>query len=325
MSGEPWTSEFPLVWQQLTRDLATGTSGNKSSHIHNPAIRYFQKVMAHTIFGRGESTRNVNSKELFFIDSVFQARRIHTTAFMLANMQATAKAAKGAIVIGGLITSLALALGLESELANLVPLEDGTPLNLHSCLHQNFVQVKGQTQFYLMIRNELVRSIVLPNKERIDVRNENKWLFDLEALEAPPPAHPAAAYRADDAHEGGDTDDEYDRQERLSPAHSYPHLTPSHDRHIPPHTQVPDYPPPPPPYMHAGFPAGTSYTSQSSVEYELNALRHENADLRAAQQERNDREVEQDHQIRVNSHMIRQMFTWMTRHGMPPADSDDDV
>ena len=81
----------------------------------------------------------------------------------------------------------------------------------------------------------------------------------------------------------------------------------------------------PPPSLHSDFDfsAGTS-TSESRIVYELNALRHEVADLRAAQQERNDRDAEQDHLMHVNSNMIRQMFTWMTQQGMPPASPDDD-
>lgn len=70
--------------------------------------------------------------------------------------------------------------------------------------------------------------------------------------------------------------------------------------------------------MHSGFPAGTSYTFQSGVEYALNALRQEVAALTV-------REVEQVKQMHVNSHMIQQMFTWMTQHGMPLADSNHDV
>jgi len=48
--------------------------------------------------------------------------------------------------------------------------------------------------------------------------------------------------------------------------------------------------------------------------YELNALRQEVADLRAAQQERNDRDAERDHLMRVNSHMIHQMFEGEKNH-----------
>ncbi|MCI22708.1 hypothetical protein A2U01_0043884, partial [Trifolium medium] len=140
--------------------------GKKSSRIHNPTIRYFQKVLAQSVFVRGDSSGNVNSKELFFIDCVFQSRPIHTAAFMLANMQTIAEAKKGAIVIGGLITSLAPAL----------------------------VKLISGNEYYLMIRSQIVRSILLPNRARIDVRDAGNWLFDLEAPEAP------AAYGAEDAH-----------------------------------------------------------------------------------------------------------------------------
>lgn len=81
--------------------------------------------------------------------------------------------------------------------------------------------------------------------------------------------------------------------------------------------------PPPSPHFNSDYFAGPS-TSQSGIEYELNALRDEVADLRAAQQERNDREAEWDHLMRVNSHMIRQMYTWMTQQGMPPNSPEDD-
>jgi hypothetical protein len=179
-------------------------------------------------------------------------------------------------------------------------------VNLSSCLNQKLVQMPGQNEYILYIQGEMVNHIVLPNPSVTDVRNEENWLYPFDTV---------------DDEQGEDTDTEMDRQTRLSPPH--PHMSHTSTSHAPP--PHPHYDSPPPPYMHAGFPAGTSYTSLSSVEYELNALRHEVADLRAAQQERNDREAERDHQMRVDSHMIRQMFTWMTRHGMPPADSDDDI
>lgn len=51
-------------------------------------------------------------KELFFIDCVFKPSQVHTTEFMLADMQTVAKATRGSFVIGGLITSISHALGL---------------------------------------------------------------------------------------------------------------------------------------------------------------------------------------------------------------------
>lgn len=106
----PNTLEFGPFWQRLTSELAISLEGRISSHIHNPTIRYFQKVLAHTNFGRGNNNGNVNSKELYFIDVVFHRWRIHTVAFMLAKMQEIEKARISGIMIGGLITTIALGL-----------------------------------------------------------------------------------------------------------------------------------------------------------------------------------------------------------------------
>jgi len=157
-----------------------------------------------------------------------------------------------------------------------------------------------------MIRNEVESRIKLPNPTITDVRDEENWIY------------------VNPDEEGEDTDAEIECQTRLSPPH--PHAPPPHVSGAPPaqvsHTHTHCDPPPSLP-RDFDFSVGTS-TFESQMVYELNALRHEVADLRATQQERNDRDAERDHLMRVNSHMIRQMFTWMTRQGMPPASSDDD-
>ncbi len=172
-------------------------------------------------------------------------------------------------------------------------------IDLSSCLSQKLVKREGEL-FCLMIRNEVKSRIKLPNPSITDVRDEENWFY------------------VDPDQEGEDTDAEIERQTRLSPPR--PHAPPPSVSGTPAHTHSDPSPSRPRGF---DFSAGTS-TSESQMVYELNALRHEVADLRAAQEERNDRDAERDHHMRVNSHMIRQMFTWMTRQGMPPADSDDD-
>lgn len=45
--------------------------GNLATQIHNLSIRYFHQIMAITIFDQ-ENTNKTNSKELFFIRSIFE-------------------------------------------------------------------------------------------------------------------------------------------------------------------------------------------------------------------------------------------------------------
>jgi len=298
-SQGPWTTEFGLFWKKLTGTLATSTDGNKSSRIHNPAIRYFHRVLAHTIFGRGESTGVVNLRELFIIHCVFAHKQVNSAAFMLAHMFRMATSGSGHIAFGGLITSIAYALGFREHILQLAPMQGNMLIDLSSCLSQKLVKREGEL-FCLMIRNEVRSRIKLPNPSITDVRDEENWFY------------------VDPDQEGEDTDAEIERQTRLSPPR--PHAPPPSVSGTPAHTHSDPSPSRPRGF---DFSAGTS-TSESQMVYELNALRHEVADLRAAQEERNDRDAERDHLMRVNSHMIRQMFTWMTRQGMPPADSDDD-
>ena len=262
-SQGPWTTKYGQLWKKLTGALATSADGNKSSRIHNPAIPYFHRVLAHTIFGRRDSTGVVNLTELYIIHCVFAHKQVNSAAFMLAHMFKMATSGNGPIAFGGLITSIAYALGFRERILQLAPVQGNVLIDLSSCLSQKLVK-------------------------------------------------------------GEDTDTEIERQTRLSPPH--PHAPPPHVSGAPPaqvsHTHTHSDPPPSLP-RDFDFSAGSS-TSESQMLYELNALRYEVADLRAAQQERNDREAERDHLMRVNSHMIRQMFTWMTRQGMPPASSDDD-
>ena len=111
-NDRPWTQNFGYFWKRLTGKYATKMAGKKSSHIHNPGIRYFYRILAHTVFGRGESTSTVNMRELYIINCLFEPREVHTAAFMLAHMDMIANAPSGGIAFGGLITSLAYALGL---------------------------------------------------------------------------------------------------------------------------------------------------------------------------------------------------------------------
>ncbi|KAI5431264.1 hypothetical protein KIW84_035438 [Lathyrus oleraceus] len=133
---------------------------------------------------------------------------------MPTKMQEIATKITSAIAIGGLITSLALALGLENKVATMEPIRASRPLDINSCLEQKFIKVKGQNEYFLMTNNQEVRSTIFPNPNHINVRDEANWLFPVETPMATV-AYPTPYMRANNAPEGADTDEEYHFMARL--------------------------------------------------------------------------------------------------------------
>lgn len=91
---------------------------------------------------------SVNTKELFFIHCVFHPHKVHTLAFMLANMERVAHVKKRGIFIGGLITFIVFALGLGTEITQLHPLEGSISLDLNSCLAQKLVKLRRRNNIF---------------------------------------------------------------------------------------------------------------------------------------------------------------------------------
>ncbi|MCI08018.1 hypothetical protein A2U01_0029089, partial [Trifolium medium] len=179
----PIETEVGPFWEQLTGHT---TNTYVASMIHNPAIRYFRQILACTIFAR-ENSNKVNAKEFFYMQAVFAPTRINSVPFMLSHMQAICTAKKGAISFGGLITSIARALELDNELANLEPLEPRF-LNLLTVKNMHFVKARKQEGgFLLMVQKNAIEGVVLPCPDRTDVQNRANWLYDLNANPAADP------------------------------------------------------------------------------------------------------------------------------------------
>lgn len=110
--------EFGNFLELLMGHITDFFEGNLATQIHNPTIYYFLQILAITIFFR-ENTNKINDKELLFILSIFKPTRVNSDLFTIAHVQAVGTSKKG--YIGGLITSIAHALDLDTELATLEP------------------------------------------------------------------------------------------------------------------------------------------------------------------------------------------------------------
>lgn len=117
-----WESNALEFWNQPIGKTTTDWEGLKATTIRNPSIRYLHRILASTIFGR-ENTGNVNYIDFFLIYRALSETKVNPTSFLLAHLQFTSVKIEGPICVGRMITSIALALNIGTELDTLEPLE----------------------------------------------------------------------------------------------------------------------------------------------------------------------------------------------------------
>ena len=146
--------------------------------------------------------------------------KINPVPFMIAHMSFILKKG-GLISFGGLVTSIARALGLDTELATLEPLPPCI-INLNFLKAMRLCKVGKEGGFHLMINGTALPSVI-PCTPYTNVRFKHNWTYDLSALAFTGPLPPNFPLE-----EGNNTDDEYDLHEQ-SPVHNVPptHTTPS--------------------------------------------------------------------------------------------------
>ena len=101
----------------------------KASQIKHPALRYIQRVLAHTLFGQGETQCNFYKPELFYLYCMLRRNAgemqfmPHIGDHLAKHFQHVASSTKanGVISCGGIITKLASALRLNLNEVQLVP------------------------------------------------------------------------------------------------------------------------------------------------------------------------------------------------------------
>ncbi|KAJ1406078.1 hypothetical protein SESBI_25333 [Sesbania bispinosa] len=100
-------------WYALIGSSFYTPSAAKASRIHNPCFKYIHRVMAHSMFGRGESLGNVKQTELFLLWAMVNALLVDTGSHLARQFSKMGKAVTGDIVIGGFITPIAQAFNID--------------------------------------------------------------------------------------------------------------------------------------------------------------------------------------------------------------------
>ncbi|KAJ9131079.1 hypothetical protein P3X46_033784, partial [Hevea brasiliensis] len=87
------------------------SSKSKSTGIASSALRYMHQFAAHTIMGCGDSLGVVNTSELFFLWCMVIGQRCSTGFFLCNHLRRLCHQPTEHIVLGGLVTTIALHFG----------------------------------------------------------------------------------------------------------------------------------------------------------------------------------------------------------------------
>lgn len=106
----------------------------------------------------------------------------NATLFLLANIQVACRKGNTVFCFGGIITSIALGLNLGDRLANL-PALLAEFLNIDYCRSSRLIKARDDGKYHHVVQNKIVRSIIMPNRNRTDPQNMANLIFDLNAPE----------------------------------------------------------------------------------------------------------------------------------------------
>ncbi|XP_012568789.1 uncharacterized protein [Cicer arietinum] len=147
--------------------------------------------MANTLFGRRESEGVARQSELFFLWAITNQFAVNSGSFLARQFDKVAKASKGDIVIGGLITPIAISLGYTNDIFKLSQVQGHTRIDLDSCIAMKLI-TKLHDTYHLLLHDG--SAIALPNPARTTIQNRDNWLLsgdnsgdDQPLLQLPPP------------------------------------------------------------------------------------------------------------------------------------------
>ena len=148
-----------------------------SETIHNPTLRYFHKILAHTLFGKAENITTVSRVEIFIMFCTLKNLPINGATFILANFHRLARAVQEPILIGGLVTMIVNATGLRQQLLDLVPQGRFQPMDINFSFNRGIIGNLCRGSFDLLINNHSMPLFTLLDS-RTSICDRNNWLYD---------------------------------------------------------------------------------------------------------------------------------------------------
>ena len=157
----PWgneTNETCATFKQLICDQVDEKSKYRGKIIKHPALRYIQRALAFTIFGRGETSSNINIKDIYFLYIMLHVYAdpslkpcIGTMIFRHLKSVIDNTRTGGTISMGGIVSRIVYAFGYfdKKGLPMSKPDKQTPKIDLDSLVKAHLIQKVGNSWHHL--------------------------------------------------------------------------------------------------------------------------------------------------------------------------------
>ena len=162
-------------WRQISEQPLFDPHNSRVFQIINPIFKYAYLFMKNTIFGREDKEGSVRLIDLYCLWAMVENVQINSGYFFLKHLAKLGKSnSTTPIILGGLLTQLALVLGC--DLSELEVVENSCTLDFNSCLAMKMIKHE-EHGFSLFIKNGF--PLKLPNHDFTTIHNKENWCLKL--------------------------------------------------------------------------------------------------------------------------------------------------
>lgn len=180
--------EIDKFWSDIIEGGSPDPSTHLSNKIHNPTFRYFQMILAHTFLGKSDIDTHVSAEEVLFLFCITQSCPVASGNFLIDNLNLTANSSEGLIHVGGTVSHIASALGLDRRLVHLNSLCGYTLMDVTLCIDCGLMRRDSlnPNQYKLLISHETIHYFTLPDPTKTNVHDKENWTYTLEGQDGTP-------------------------------------------------------------------------------------------------------------------------------------------
>jgi hypothetical protein len=198
---EPWRPYTTEVERQFEADInhPQGKGSGRASIINHPVLRYLQRAIGFSIFGRGETASNYHRRDVYLLFKMLYAnswggRRPDLGAWMLRHLDhvTRVKMVGGGISVGGLVTRLAYhfnVLPREGPIYRMAAEPRPRLLDIPYLIGAKLIREEEGVFYHLPYRGDAIRMPLPP----ISLNDKSTWqAHPAQPAQAPPARAPPA-------------------------------------------------------------------------------------------------------------------------------------